>query len=205
MTIDDYVAHRIAEAERLVPLREEKLEVIGGLAASGRIRLLAHDCEDDADVDAAARWPASIAEFPLTVSAARAARDRGMAVVMGAPNVIRGGSHSGNVAAAELVSLGLCTALASDYQPATMLASAFKLAADRVCDLPTAVALVSSGPASMSGLHDRGVIEPGRRADLVLAAEHGRWPHVVASWRSEGPVGRPALAVTPHADRVEVS
>jgi alpha-D-ribose 1-methylphosphonate 5-triphosphate diphosphatase len=118
-----------------------------------------------------------------------------MDVVMGAPNVIRGGSHSGNVAAAELVGLGLCTGLASDYQPATMLAAVFRLVSEGVCSLPAAVALVTAGPARMAGLQDRGVIEPGRRADLVLVSEHGRWPHVIASWRSEGPAGAAALRV----------
>lgn len=195
MTVDEYVDHRLAEAARLEPLRRAKLDVITQLASDGEIRLLAHDCEDDADVRTAATWRASIAEFPLTVSAAREAQERGMDVVMGAPNVIRGGSHSGNVAAAELVGLGLCTGLASDYQPATMLAAVFRLVSDGVCSLPAAVALVTAGPARMAGLHDRGVIEPGRRADLVLVSEHGRWPHVIASWRSEGPAGAVALRV----------
>lgn len=206
MGLEEYVAQRVAETERLAPLRQRKLDVLIELAAAGEIRLLAHDCEDHDEVDAAATWGAAIAEFPLTVDAARAAIERGMGVVLGAPNVIRGGSHSGNVSAAELVALGLCTGLASDYQPATLIAAAFKLASDGACSLPQSVALVSSGPASMAGLADRGRISPGLRADLCLVEQHGRWPQVIASWRSDGPAGRAGLDLH-HAelDRAVVS
>jgi alpha-D-ribose 1-methylphosphonate 5-triphosphate diphosphatase len=195
MDVDAYVEMRLAETAELAPLRERKLAELVGLAGSGAVRLLAHDCEDASQVDDAHGWGAAIAEFPLTVEAARAARSHGMDVVMGAPNVLRGGSHSGNVAAAELVSMDLCTGLASDYQPATLMAAVFRLASESMCSLPRAVALVTDGPASLAGLADRGRIEAGRRADLVLVQSHGRWPQVIASWRSDGPAGRAGLAL----------
>jgi alpha-D-ribose 1-methylphosphonate 5-triphosphate diphosphatase len=96
------------------------------------------------------------------------------------------------VAAAELVSAGLCTSLASDYQPSTMLAAAFKLVDERLCSLPAAIGLVTSGPADVAGLHDRGRLEPGLRADLALVTLDGRWPRVRAAWRAPDLV--PALA-----------
>lgn len=151
---------------------------LASMAASGRIRLLAHDLEDPEEVGAAAEIGASVAEFPLTVDAARAARDHGMVVTMGAPNVVRGGSLSGNAATTEVVAAGLCDALSSDYQPATMLAAAFSIAESGLLGLPQAVALVTSGPATVAGVADRGRLQPGARADLVLVDLDRGWPVV---------------------------
>jgi alpha-D-ribose 1-methylphosphonate 5-triphosphate diphosphatase len=183
-TIDDLVTERLAEAEALAGRRDQRIATVRTLAADGRIRLLAHDLEDAREVAAAHDWGAEVAEFPLTVSAAEEARSRDMTVVMGAPNVLRGGSHSGNVAAADLVERGLCTALASDYQPSTMLAAVLRLADDGACTLPRSVALVTSGPARVAGLTDRGRIEPGLRADLTLVSVDGPWPRVRATFRA---------------------
>jgi len=111
---------------------------------------------------------AVIAEFPETLEAAREARAGGDAIVLGAPNVARGGSHKGNVSAAELISMGLCDALASDYHYPSPRRAALKLAHEGVVDLAAAWALVSQGPARVLGLEDRGTLEPGKRADLVV-------------------------------------
>ena len=184
MTRDQFVDARIAAAEEAIHLRESKLEGLVAHARAGRIRLLAHDCEDPQQVATAhAEWGASVAEFPLTIEAARRARDLGMATVMGSPNVILGGSHSGNVAAEETVRAGVCSGLASDYLPASLLAAAFLLAERGATDLPGAVGLVTAGPAALAGLDDRGRLEVGRRADLVLVTPDGRWPRVRATWR----------------------
>lgn len=102
-------------------------------------------------MQAARQWGAAVAEFPLTVGAARTARELGMPVVMGAPNVLRGGSHSGNVDAEELIRLGLCTSLASDYLPSSLLAAVFLLVERGVTTLSRAVGLVTSGPADVPG------------------------------------------------------
>jgi alpha-D-ribose 1-methylphosphonate 5-triphosphate diphosphatase len=185
MTREEFVGVRVAAAEEALHLRESKLEGIVAHARAGDIRLLAHDCEDPDQVATAhAEWGASIAEFPLTLEAARRARDLGMDTVMGAPNVILGGSHSGNVAAEETVAAGVCSGLASDYLPASLLAAAFLLADRGVIDLPGAVRLVTDGPATLAGLHDRGRLARGRRADLVLVTPDGRWPRVRATWRA---------------------
>ncbi|MDQ3306349.1 MAG: alpha-D-ribose 1-methylphosphonate 5-triphosphate diphosphatase, partial [Actinomycetota bacterium] len=115
------------------------------------------------------------------------ARRRAMPVVMGAPNILRGGSHSGNVAAAKLVEQGLCDVLASDYLPSTLLAAVFTLVDLGLSPLPAAVALVTSGPADLAGLADRGRLVIGKRADLLLVALDGRWPRVTGAWRAAGP------------------
>lgn len=110
---------------------------------------------------------AHLAEFPETEAAARAAREAGDTVVMGAPNVVRGGSHGGKVSAGTLVAEGLVDALVSDYHYPAPRQAAFALA-DAGMDLAASWALISTGPADILGLADRGRIAPGLRADLVI-------------------------------------
>lgn len=160
------------------------LDRLGELAGAGRIRLAGHDPESAADLEALAGRGGAIAEFPTTVEAARAARAHGLAIVAGAPNAVRGSSHTANVSARELVALGLVDALASDYVPATMLAAVEVLVREGLADLPRAVSLVTSGPARAAGLTDRGSLVPGARADVVLVRTVGRWPAVVATLRA---------------------
>ncbi|UZN02877.1 alpha-D-ribose 1-methylphosphonate 5-triphosphate diphosphatase [Cellulomonas sp. S1-8] len=131
------------------------------------LTIAAHDDATQAHVDEAAAAGVRISEFPTTVVAARAARAAGQLVVMGSPNVVRGGSHSGNVGAAELLSLGLLDILSSDYVPASTLQAVFLLVARGDVTLPQAAALVSGNPARAAGLEDRGVIAAGKRADVV--------------------------------------
>ncbi|MNF97504.1 Alpha-D-ribose 1-methylphosphonate 5-triphosphate diphosphatase [compost metagenome] len=126
----------------------------------------------------------TIAEFPTTVEAARGCRERDMKVLMGAPNIVRGGSHSGNVAAAELAAEGLLDILSSDYYPASLLQSTFLLAAqNNRIGLAEAVRMVSLNPARAAGLHDRGEIAAGLRADLVQARSHDGLTAVQQVWR----------------------
>jgi alpha-D-ribose 1-methylphosphonate 5-triphosphate diphosphatase len=172
------VRERITARDALLEHVDRNRSRLGALAREGRIRLLAHDVESPEELDRVRAGGAAVAEFPLTLEAARAARAAGMPVVMGAPNVIRGGSHSGNVGAREVVAAGLADALASDYSPPALLAAAFGLAADGVVALPAAVRLVTSGAAATAGLDDRGRIAPGGRGDLVLVDDSGRWPRV---------------------------
>lgn len=126
-----------------------------------------------------------IAEFPTTFEAAEASRRHGMNVLMGAPNIVRGGSHSGNVAASELAQLGLLDILSSDYYPASLLDAAFRVADDQSnrFTLPQAVKLVTKNPAQALNLQDRGVIGEGKRADLVLAHRKGNHIHIDHVWR----------------------
>lgn len=109
----------------------------------------------------------TISEFPTTLEAARIAHAEGLTTIGGAPNVVRGGSHSGGVAMKDLMAEGLLDALASDYVPASLLQAATKLGRSEAIGLPRALALVTSAPARMAGLADRGRLAPGLRADLL--------------------------------------
>ncbi len=111
---------------------------------------------------------ARICEFPTTHVAAQSARDAGEPVLMGAPNVVRGGSQSGNIAAQSLIEAGLCDALVSDYYYPALSQAAFALAQAGVIGLPAAWAMISTTPAQIAGLTDRGSLAKGQRADLVV-------------------------------------
>lgn len=168
----------IVERDQLLENRSRALPWLTGEAGARRIRLMAHDPATPAEVGEAVSWGATIGEFPTTVEAARLAREHGLRTVCGAPNVLRGASHSGNVSAVELISLGLCDGLASDYLPSTLLGAVGALVDGGVCSLPAAVALVTTGPATTVGLTDRGDLAEGARGDLVLATLTGRLPTV---------------------------
>jgi alpha-D-ribose 1-methylphosphonate 5-triphosphate diphosphatase len=131
------------------------------------IALASHDDTTVAHVAQAHAEGASMSEFPTTLAAARAAHAHGLANVMGGPNVMRGGSHSGNVAAAELARQGLLDILSSDYVPSSLMGAAMRLVDDGIATLPKAVAMVTRTPAHAAGLQDRGALAQGLRADLV--------------------------------------
>ncbi|MEI9417732.1 alpha-D-ribose 1-methylphosphonate 5-triphosphate diphosphatase [Mesorhizobium sp. Cs1321R2N1] len=148
------------------------------------IVLASHDDATSAHVDEAIEQGVRVAEFPTTEEAARASKAAGLGVLMGAPNVMRGASHSGNVSARTLASDGLLDILSSDYIPFSLIQSAFFLG-DMVegISLPQAVAMVSKNPAQAVGLDDRGVVEQGRRADLVRVRVDDHVPVVRTVWR----------------------
>lgn len=151
-----------------------------------QVPLASHDDTTAAHVAESAADGVTISEFPTTLEAAASSRAHGMYTVMGAPNVVRGGSHSGNVAAADLASHDLLDALSSDYVPASLLHGAWLLASIDGWTLPRAVATVTANPAAMVGLADRGRIEPGQRADLlrVRVPESGNpFPVVRTVWK----------------------
>lgn len=132
------------------------------------VRMGSHD---DATAQTRAEWRArgaKISEFPETLEAAEAARAAGDHIILGSPNVVRGGSHKGNASALDLITLGLCDALASDYHYPSPRRAALMLAKSGLVDLAGAWALVSSGPARVLGLQDRGTLSAGKRADLVI-------------------------------------
>lgn len=165
---DDYLAlmHRLHAQSDAVP------QAVAQLAERLRAQGVALGSHDDSTAQGRMDWRARgvcLSEFPETRLAAQEARTGGDGIVLGAPNVMRGGSHSGNVSAQELVEAGLCDALASDYYyPAPRLAA--RILADRI-GLPAAWSLVSSGPARLLGLQDRGQLVQGQRADLVVLDE----------------------------------
>ncbi|MCF3134408.1 alpha-D-ribose 1-methylphosphonate 5-triphosphate diphosphatase [Streptomyces olivochromogenes] len=179
-----YVDQLIVDRDGRLGVREEALDWLGEQARTGRIRLLGHDPGSPREIEELCERGGAVAEFPTTTAAAKAAREHGMPVVMGAPNVLRGHSHNGNASGRELVARGLVTALASDYLPSGLLGAALLLAQEGLAPLPEAVGLVTGGAADVAGLRDRGRLEPGLRADLVLAEPGRPWPVVAAVLRA---------------------
>lgn len=157
------------------------------LADHARERGIAIASHDDATLDHVKEsigFDVRIAEFPTSIDAARASHEAGMAVLMGAPNVVRGGSHSGNIAAGELAHEQLLDVLSSDYIPLSLIHAPFVLA-DTIdaISLPRAIAMVTANPADAVGLTDRGRIKPGLRADLARIRHNEGVPVVRTVWR----------------------
>ncbi|WP_110280883.1 alpha-D-ribose 1-methylphosphonate 5-triphosphate diphosphatase [Loktanella sp. PT4BL] len=143
--------------------------------------LASHDDTTATHVGTSAGNGVGFAEFPTTVEAAAACRTHGIAVMMGAPNLIRGGSHSGNVAAEELAKADLLDIVSSDYVPSALLLSAFRLA-DIWNDLPRAIATVTTNPAKAVRLHDRGALKTGLRGDVLRVRKIGQTPLLRGVW-----------------------
>jgi alpha-D-ribose 1-methylphosphonate 5-triphosphate diphosphatase len=150
--------------------------------ASQALTLASHDDGTLEDVAENVTDGIGVSEFPVNLAAARAARDAGMKVIAGAPNVVRGGSHSGNVSVAELLAAGLVDALASDYVPVSLVHAAFVAAQQLELALPAAIALISAAPAGLAGFTDRGRIVPGQRADLVRVRVYEGLPVIRQVW-----------------------
>lgn len=153
-------------------------------AADRSERRVARAARDVAEAATRARYralDADIAEFPLSDDAARDARAAGEPVVLGAPNVVRGGSHTGALDARGAIVRGLCTVLASDYYHPAPFAATVSLVRDGVLPLESAWSLVSANPATALGLHDRGRLAPGTRADLLLVEHEDGLPRAVVA------------------------
>jgi alpha-D-ribose 1-methylphosphonate 5-triphosphate diphosphatase len=168
-------------------VRDRKGEVAGSVAriaaaaAAHGVPMLSHD---DAGPEQRRHYRAlgcRVAEFPTTLETAQEAAAGGDAIVFGAPNVVRGGSHTGWTRASDMIAQGLCSVLASDYYYPAQLLAAFRLAADETLPLAQAWALVSSAPAGAAGLFDRGRIAPGLRSDLLLVDATAQRPRLVAT------------------------
>lgn len=182
--LDERLARRKARRDRLTEL---KRAVAGAAKASGAV-LASHDDDGRVSVAEAVRLGAAISEFPVNAAAARAARNAGLGTVMGAPNARRGRSHLENLSAREAVEAGLLDALASDYHLPSLLASAYELADAGICPWADAIGLLTSGPAHLAGLDDRGTLAPGKRADLVAVERRAGIPAVAEVWVEGRPV-----------------
>lgn len=157
------------------------------MAVDQRLIIASHDDDSPDKVDLVASLGAGICEFPVTMDAADEACRRGMHVVMGAPNVLRGGSHSGNLSAVDAIAAGVVDMLAADYAPAAMVQAVFELARKGILPLYQAARLAGQGPAAAMGLKDRGTLEIGKRADIALI-EAGPRPRVRATLRQGRPI-----------------
>ncbi|WP_299951109.1 alpha-D-ribose 1-methylphosphonate 5-triphosphate diphosphatase [uncultured Ruegeria sp.] len=162
----------------------------GTVIEAGRLGavLASHDDTTADHVLTSARNGVGFAEFPTTLQAAEACRTHGIAVMMGAPNLIRGGSHSGNVAAEQLAHANLLDIMSSDYIPAALLQSAFRLA-EIWNDLPRAIATATSNPASAARLTDRGTIGIGLRGDILRVRKLDHTPLLRGVWSRGNRVG----------------
>jgi alpha-D-ribose 1-methylphosphonate 5-triphosphate diphosphatase len=152
--------------------------------ADGSVPVASHDDRTEEEVEENYRDGIRISEFPVSLEAAKAARARGMKVIAGAPNIVRGGSHSGNVSAAMLIREQAVDGLASDYVPASLVEAAFACVRQTGISLPASIAMVTSHPAAIAGLDDRGRISPGFRADLVRVRVYEETPVVRQVWRT---------------------
>jgi alpha-D-ribose 1-methylphosphonate 5-triphosphate diphosphatase len=161
---DKLVEHVVSRAQD-VPASIARL---AQAARAAGVRMLSHDDESPAMRQAFRSQGVNIAEFPVNEETAREAASAGDFIVFGAPNVVRGGSHTGWTRASDMIAKGLCSVLASDYYYPAQLLAAFRLAADGVLPLAQAWQLISSAPARAAGLTDRGVLAEGQRADIIL-------------------------------------
>ncbi len=167
------IARRIEERTQPASVLAETLEAISSLCRAHGVALASHDDDTTDKVELMHGLGVVISEFPVTLEAAAEARRRGLATAMGAPNALRGQSYSGNLSAREAHAAGLLDMLASDYHPSAMLPALLELAGTDRDGLPGAVRLATLNPAKALGLDDRGCIETGRLADLVIADDTG--------------------------------
>jgi alpha-D-ribose 1-methylphosphonate 5-triphosphate diphosphatase len=172
---DEFVERRRREQAEFSESNRRRLVA---LLAGGGFALATHDDTDPEHVARAHSEGATISEFPCTVEAAREARRLGLSTVMGSPNFVLGRSHSGNVSAGELASLGLVDVIASDYVPQSMLGAVFAAAVHGRMPLYEAVKLASENPAHAIGLEDRGRLEIGKRADFITVATDSAVPRI---------------------------
>ncbi|NND91948.1 MAG: alpha-D-ribose 1-methylphosphonate 5-triphosphate diphosphatase [Granulosicoccus sp.] len=167
---DEYVTLRVGSSQKYSASNRQALSA---LCAEHGVALASHDDATLAHVEESLQFGVRLAEFPTTLEAARASHAAGLGVLMGAPNVIRGCSHSGNVSAMTLLENGCLDILSSDYIPASLLQAVFMLTSGSAqLSIAQALATVTINPARLMKLDDRGEIAPGLRADLVLVGHH---------------------------------
>ncbi|MBR0568210.1 alpha-D-ribose 1-methylphosphonate 5-triphosphate diphosphatase [Azoarcus sp. L1K30] len=194
--LDTYVAYMMGNhgssreaalqvAEDKIRARETADERVLALMARARalgVPTASHDDDDPQRIATMKELGASMSEFPIDLATARAAHGAGLATIFGAPNVMRGGSQSGNLRAFDAIDAGVADCLCADYAPATMLAAVSLLASRDALPLHAAVRLVTLNPARAAGLHDRGEIAVGKRADLISVANPGGHAAVTNTW-----------------------
>jgi alpha-D-ribose 1-methylphosphonate 5-triphosphate diphosphatase len=181
---DDYLAEVVRERQEMQTRNAERnRHGVLALCRSRHIPMASHDDTVPEHVLEAVESGFVISEFPTTVAAARTAHQHGMGIVMGAPNLVRGGSHSGNISALELAQHDLLDCLSSDYVPHSLLHGVFLLRDQAGWSLARAACTATSNPARMVGLDDRGEVSPGKRADFVRVRELSGVPVSMMTWR----------------------
>ncbi|MEW5972487.1 MAG: alpha-D-ribose 1-methylphosphonate 5-triphosphate diphosphatase [Pseudomonadota bacterium] len=170
---------------------EKRMQLLAEAAHARGVQVASHDDDTPEKVEMVTALGATISEFPINLETARAARTKGMATLFGAPNILRGKSQSGSMRALDAVIEGVADCLCADYAPAAMLPALLKLPGLAGISLPQAIALASRNPARAAGLHDRGSIAQGLRADLIAINTHTATPRVEGVWCQ----GQPRIAI----------
>ncbi len=164
---------------------KDKVGIVEDLVRFGishNIPVLSHDDDCEEKLNTLRELGVTFSEFPLSIEVAKKAKEMNISTGMGAPNVVRGGSQSGNIAARELVSVGVCDYLCSDYHPASLLMSPYRLKEDVDLALEKGFAMISTTPAKLAGLNDRGEIKEGNLADIIVIDE-SHFPKVVLTFK----------------------
>ncbi len=184
-TAESIVQERIEALKELQAKNAPKnLQSIVSICKEKGYALASHDDTTVMHVREGAEQGVCISEFPTTLEAAREARAQGLSIIMGAPNIVRGGSHSGNVAAIELAKAGLLDIFSSDYMPASLLHAVFLLPELAQIPLEEAINTITKNPAHAVGMFDRGELAQGKRADAVRVRVVDGIPVVRAVWRA---------------------
>jgi alpha-D-ribose 1-methylphosphonate 5-triphosphate diphosphatase len=171
---DEEIDRAISRLQNREKLEESTIRAIAALAISNGIAVASHDDDTVEKLAFVRAFGATISEFPITIEAAREARRLGMSTVMGAPNVLLGGSHAGNLSAAEALREGCVDILCSDYYPASLLHAVFRLAEHEGMGLPAATRLATLNPAVAVMMGDElGSLKPGKKADIILVEKIG--------------------------------
>ena len=159
-----------------------RMQQLAAKARTCNVAIASHDDDTEAKIAIVGELGATISEFPINLETALVARTRGMSTLFGAPNILRGKSQSGNMRALDAVTAGVADCLCSDYSPVSLLPAVMKLPELAEISLSRAIGLVTRNPARAAGLHDRGEIAPGKRADLVAVQRVGNLPHPGQVW-----------------------
>ncbi|WP_375722583.1 alpha-D-ribose 1-methylphosphonate 5-triphosphate diphosphatase [Arcobacter sp. KX21116] len=181
-TIDDEDVEEYLEKK----LSKDKVGIVEDLVKFGlehNIPVLSHDDDCEDKLNTLKALGVTFSEFPLSIEVAQKAKELGISTGMGAPNVVRGGSQSGNIAAKELIKKGVCDYLCSDYHPASLLLSPYRLKEDVNLELEKGFAMISSTPAKLANLKNRGEIQEGKLADIVVIDE-SHFPKVVLTFKN---------------------
>jgi alpha-D-ribose 1-methylphosphonate 5-triphosphate diphosphatase len=166
-------------AERRQAVDRDRLRALAELARERGIAVASHDDDTPEQVELSIGLGAGVSEFPISMETAHYASGRGMRVCVGAPNIVRGISHDGNLSAIEAIGEGAADLICSDYHPSSMLSAIFKLAETGAADLPSAVRMASLHPAQAMMIDDRvGSIERGKSADIIIVGRYESMPWV---------------------------
>lgn len=160
----------------------ERISRLSEKALNSQLRIASHDDDCATRIKTMKALGANISEFPINLETAKIAHKEGFATLFGAPNIVRGGSQSGNMKAVDAIKEGVASCLCSDYSPSTMMAAIFRLVEEEIISLPNAVRLITANPAAALGLHDRGTLSIGKRADLVVLSSKSGPRHISEVW-----------------------